>query len=394
MAKKQKEEKVEKTVEQPIVDETVEKIKIKKPKVKKFEKTPEVIKIDLKDLKEKAEKVTKVDTSAPVKETETVEETTETKKEPQAKEETPVIEEVTNEKVEEVAEVIEKEITQPIETKVELPENVQKLVNFMKDTGGDINDYVKLNRDYSEMDNHTLLKEYYKSTKPHLQSDEIDFLMEDQFSFDEEADEEKEIKRKKLAMKEQVAQAKQHLDGAKSKYYEDIKMGSKLTNEQQSAIDFFNRYNKESEEAKKLQKNAKSTFLNKTKNVFNDKFKGFEYEVGDKRYRFNVKNADAVKDTQSDINNFVKKFLNKDNQMEDAKGYHKALYTAMNSDAIANHFYEQGRADALKESVAKSKNIDMDPRQSHNNIVDSGGLKVKALGDNTSDFKFKIKSKK
>ena len=394
MAKKQKEEKVEKTVEQPIVDETVEKIKIKKPKVKKFEKTPEVIKIDLKDLKEKAEKVTKVDTSAPVKETETVEETTETKKEPQAKEETPVIEEVTNEKVEEVAEVIEKEITQPIETKVELPENVQKLVNFMKDTGGDINDYVKLNKDYSEMDNHTLLKEYYKSTKPHLQSDEIDFLMEDQFSFDEEADEEKEIKRKKLAMKEQVAQAKQHLDGAKSKYYEDIKMGSKLTNEQQSAIDFFNRYNKESEEAKKLQKNAKSTFLNKTKNVFNDKFKGFEYEVGDKRYRFNVKNADAVKDTQSDINNFVKKFLNKDNQMEDAKGYHKALYTAMNSDAIANHFYEQGRADALKESVAKSKNIDMDPRQSHNNIVDSGGLKVKALGDNTSDFKFKIKSKK
>ena len=183
MAKKQKEEKVEKTVEQPIVDETVEKIKIKKPKAKKFEKTPEVIKIDIKDLKEKAEKVTKVDTSTPVKETETVEKTTETQKEPQA-EETPVIEEVTNEEVEEVAEVIEKEITQPVETKVELPENVQKLMNFMKDTGGDINDYVKLNKDYSEMDNHTLLKEYYKSTKPHLESDEIDFLMKDQFSFD------------------------------------------------------------------------------------------------------------------------------------------------------------------------------------------------------------------
>ena len=195
-------------------------------------------------------------------------------------------------------------------------------------------------------------------------------------------------------MKEQVAEAKLHLESVKSKYYEDIKMGSKLTGEQQNAVEFFDRYNKESEMNQKVQKQAKSTFLNKTDNVFNDKFKGFEYEVGDKRYRFNVKDADSVKSTQSDINNFVKKFLNKDNQMEDAKGYHKALYTAMNSDAIANHFYEQGKVDALKESVAKSKNIDMDPRQQHGNIVESGGIKVRALGDNSADFKFKIKSKK
>jgi hypothetical protein len=388
MARKKKEEVVvEKTTEQPEIDETVGKIKVKKPRVKKFEETPEVVKVDLNELKEKAEEITKVDTSTPVEEIKVPEEvSTEIT-------ETPVIEEVTDE-VEEVAEVVEKEIEQSIETGVKLPDNVQKLMSFMEDTGGDLNDYVNLNRDYSKMDNHTLLKEYYQKAKPHLENDEIDFLMEDQFSFDEEVDEEKDIKRKKLALKEQVANAKTQLEEFKSRYYEDIKAGSKLTSDQQNAIETFNKYNEESEKNQKIQKQAKSTFLNKTDNVFNDKFKGFEYEVGDKRYRFNVKDADSVKSTQSNINNFVKKFLNKDNQMEDAKGYHKALYTAMNSDAIANHFYEQGKVDALKESVAKSKNIDMDPRQQHGNIVESGGMKVRALGDNSADFKFKIKRKK
>ena len=196
-------------------------------------------------------------------------------------------------------------------------------------------------------------------------------------------------------MKEQVAQARQHLDGAKSKYYEDIKSGSKLTNEQQEAINFFNEHNEKLEGNKKTLEENTSTFLNKTDKVFNDKFKGFEYNVGDKRYRFNVNDVDGVKKTQSDINNFVGKFLDKNNVMEDAAGYHKSLYTAMNSDAVAKHFYEQGKADALRDSVAKSKNIDMDPRQQlSNNIADGSGIKVRALGDNTEDFKFKIKNNK
>jgi len=378
--------------EEPKVDETVEKLKVKKPQIKKFQEPEDnTVKVDLKELAAKAEEIIKVDLSKPVEEIKVPEE----KLTESVDQETPVIEEVTNEtvEVEEVAEIVEKEIVQSINTGSELPENVQKLMNFMEDTGGDMNDYVKLNQDYSELDNHTLLKEYYKQTKPHLEGDEVDFIMEDKFSFDEEVDEERDVKRKKLAMKEQVAEAKLHLESVKSKYYEDIKMGSKLTGEQQNAVEFFDRYNKESEMSQKVQKQAKSTFLNQTDNVFNDKFKGFEYEVGDKRYRFNVKDADGVKSTQSDINNFVKKFLNKDNQMEDAKGYHKALYTAMNSDAIANHFYEQGKVDALKESVATSKNIDMDPRQSHSGEIESSGMKFKVLGDNSADFKFKIKNK-
>jgi hypothetical protein len=216
--------------------------------------------------------------------------------------------------------------------------------------------------------------------------------MEDSFSYDEEIDEEKDIRRKKLALKEQVASAKSHLDGQKSRYYEEIKAGSKLTPEQQKAMDFFNRYNKESEETKKLTEKQTRTFLNKTNKVFNDKFKGFEYNVGDKKFRFKVNNANEVKETQSDINNFVKKFLNEKNEMSDAAGYHKSLYTAMNADAIAKHFYEQGKADAMKNSVAKAKNINMSPRQAHNEIQ-AGGIKYKVLGETSSDFKFKIKNK-
>jgi len=307
--------------------------------------------------------------------------------------ETPVLEEITEEEVIEVEEQVEEAIAKAEATGKPLPENIQKLVDFIDETGGDINDYVKLNQDYGDMDSDDLLHEYYKQTKPHLNSEEINFLMEDQFSFDEDTDDDREIRRKKLALKEQVASAKSHLDGQKSKYYQDIKAGSKLTEEQQKAVNFFDRYNKESGETQKVAEAQKSTFLNKTEQVFNDKFKGFEYNVGDKKYRFNVNNAGEVKNNQSDINNFVKKFLNKDNEMSDAKGYHKSLYTAMNADAVANHFYEQGKADAMKNSMAKAKNVDMNPRQAHGEIK-TGGLKYKVLGQDSSDFKFKIKNNK
>ena len=176
------------------------------------------------------------------------------------------------------------------------------------------------------------------------------------------------VERKNQRLKEQVASAKSHLDGQKSKYYDEIKAGSKLTGEQQKAIDFFNRYNKESEATQKTVKTNSDIFTQKTNNVFNDKFKGFEYNVGDKKkYRFNVNNAEEVKNTQSDISNFTKKFLDKNSALTDAKGYHKSLYTAMNADAVAKHFYEQGKADAMKNSIAKAKNVDMNPRQSHGN---------------------------
>jgi len=311
--------------------------------------------------------------------------------------ETPVIEEVTEEQVEEQTEELVEETKEAIaeaqETGEALPENIQKLVDFMNETGGSVEDYVRLNQDYTQYDDNSVLREYYKQTKKHLTDEEISFLMEDSFSYDEEEDTEREIKRKKLAFKEQVASARSHLDGQKSKYYQEIKAGSKLTPEQQKAVNFFNRYNKESQENQKVVERQANAFKIKTDGFFNKNFKGFNYDVGDKKYRFNVKNTNEVKETQSDINNFVKKFLNKNNEMEDAAGYHKSLFTAMNPDAIAKHFYEQGKADALKESIAKSKNVDMQPRQAFGG-VEAGGIKVRVLGENSNDFKFKIKNNK
>ena len=334
--------------------------------------------------------VAESENAEPAQEQEEVQPETETQETPVLEE---IIEDSTEEQVAEVEEKVEEAIAEAEATGKPLPEGIQKLVDFMDETGGDLNDYVKLNKDYSKLDNQDLLYEYYKQTKPHLNNEEINFLMEDEFSFDEEQDDERDIRRKKLALKEQVASAKSHLDGQKSKYYEDIKAGSKLTTEQQKAIDFFNRYNKESEANQKIAQKNSDIFAQKTNKVFNDKFKGFEYNVGDKKYRFNVNNAEEVKNTQSDINNFTKKFLDKNSTLSDASGYHKSLFTAMNADAIAKHFYEQGKADAIKDSVAKSKNISMKPRQSHNEI-ETGGIKYKVLGDNSSDFKFKINKNK
>tara|TARA_R100000655_G_scaffold36862_1_gene71303 strand:+ start:2863 stop:4065 length:1203 start_codon:yes stop_codon:yes gene_type:complete len=399
MAKKKKEEVVEQTTEQPKVDDKVEKLTVKKKPMKRLTEDEQPIKIDLsKPPKEKQDEQPVDNTETEEVQEKVIEETTNKKEvveqSPEENTEAPVLEEITDEeveeKVEELVEEAQEAIAEAEATGEPVPENIQKLMDFMKETGGDLEDYVRLNQDYSKLDDQDLLYEYYKQTKPHLNTEEINFLMEDTFSYDEEIDEERDIRRKKLARKEQVADAKAHLDGQKSKYYEDIKAGSKLTVEQQKAVDFFNRYNKETEENQKTADTQTRNFLNKTDQVFNNNFKGFEYNIGDKRFRFNVKEAGKIKETQSDINNFIKKFLNKNNMMEDAKGYHKSLYTAMNADAVANHFYEQGKADALKDSVAKAKNVDMSPRQSHGK-VETSGFKFKVIGDNSSDFKFKVK---
>ena len=400
MAKKKKEEVVEKAAE-----DNVTKVDLKQTK-----QGDDVIKVDL-SKPPTPKKEEKNETTEEVKENnaddnrvvELVEDANTTEKqeevqpEAETQEEQPVLEEVVEEEVqeqtEELAEEVKEAIEQAEQTGQELPENIQKLMDFMEETGGTLEDYVRLNQDYSSYDDMTVLREYYKQTKKHLTDDEITFLIDDTFSYDEEVDEEREVRKKKIALKEQVANAKSHLDGQKSKYYEEVKAGSRLTPEQQKAMDFFNRYNKESEENKKIAEKQTNTFKLKTQQVFNDKFKGFEYNVGDKKYRFNVKNAGEIKETQSDINNFVKKFLNENNEMSDAKGYHKSLYTAMNPDAIAKHFYEQGKADAIKESVAKAKNINMDPRQAFSND-NTSGPKVRVLNDDTSPtFKFKIKNK-
>ena len=306
-----------------------------------------------------------------------------------------IIEEITEEEVQEQAEQLSNEVSEAIEEQkesgVELPEGVQKVVDFMNETGGTLEDYVKLNQDYSSLDEDQLLREYYETTKPHLDASEINFLMEEKFQYDDDLDEDRDIKKKKIARKEELVKAKNYLDGLKSKYYEEIKAGSRLNPDQQKAVEFFNRYNQDSKTAEQ----NKKTFLNKTEKLFNNNFKGFDYSVGDKKFRFKVKDVEGVKSTQSDINNFVKKFLNEKNEMSDASGYHKSLFTAMNADAIASHFYEQGKADAMKQSISKSKNIDMAPRGSHEKTTMSNGWSIRAVpSDSQNASSFKIKKRR
>jgi uncharacterized protein (DUF2164 family) len=311
----------------------------------------------------------------------------------EVEEEVKPIEEVVEEEIIELGEKIEEKVIAPTPEEsreiAKLPENIEKVVDFMKETGGTLEDYVRLNADYSNVDNDTLLREYYKQAKSHLDSSEINFLIEDNFSYDEEVDEEREIRKKKLAYKEEVAKARKHLDGLKSKYYEEIKLRPGITQDQQKAMDFFNRYNEEQNTAQQQHEAFKAN----TKEYFTNDFKGFDINVGEKKFRYGVKNPSEVATKQSNITNTIKKFLDDKGNVKDVKGYHKAMYAAENVDKIAQHFYEQGKSDATKDLVAKSKNISEDVRPSPTGDVFVGGLKVKAISGLDSS-KLKIKTRK
>ena len=314
-------------------------------------------------------------------------------------EETPVVEEIIDEETsnDETTVVAEQEEskTEPAEEQkeesIDLPENVQELVKFMNETGGSMEDYLRLSADYTNVDEKTLLKEYYKQTKPHLGDDEIDFLMEDNFAWDEEIDEAKTIKKKQIALKEAVANAKDFLTGLKDKYYKEVKLGSKLLPEQQKAMDFFNRYNKEQKEADELLAKQAKHFEQETNKVFTDDFKGFNFKVGEKKFRFNVKDVNKVK--SQNLSNVFDKYVNENSLLNNAADFHKSLFAASNPDALANHFYEQGKADAVKQMTAEAKNINMDPRKTADGYVEAGGVKVRAIsGDSGSGLKIKLRN--
>ena len=311
----------------------------------------------------------------------------------EVEEEVKPIEEVIEEEIVELGEKIEEKVIAPTPEEsreiAKLPENIEKVVDFMKETGGTLEDYVRLNADYSNVDNDTLLREYYKQTKSHLDSEEISFLMEDNFKYDEELDEARDIRKKKLAYKEEVAKARKHLDGLKSQYYDEIKLRPGVTQEQKKAMDFFNRYNEEQDVAQQQHE----TFKSNTKDYFTNEFKGFDFKLGEKKFRYGVKNPNEVANNQSNISNIIKKFLNDKGDVTDIQGYHKAMYAAENADTIAQHFYEQGKADAIRDVAAKSKNISNEARASAPSDVYIGGLKVKSISGLDSS-KLKIKTRK
>ena len=373
-----------------------------KSKLKKFSnKTEEPAKVDLaKDANVKIDEPTKVDlTKKPEADAIQVGETKKVDVGEQAgdgeivdiggdkpvEESSPIIEEI-----QEVGEKPLPKQEQIVQPKVELPDNVEKLVAFMKETGGTIEDYTRLNADYSDVDEDTLLREYYKNTKPHLSNDDLSFVMEENFSFDTDLDEERDIRKKKLAKKEEIAKAKKHLEDVKVKYYDEIKLRPNVNQDQQNAMDFFNRYNKDQE----LATQQHERFVNDTNTLFSDDFKGFDFEVGEKKFRYGVKDPSNVAENQSNINNFVEKFLDTEGNVKDTKGYHKAMYAAQNVDRIVKHFYEQGKTDGIKNVMQSSKNPTLDaPRQGAGQDITLGGFKVRAV-DGVDSSKLKIKTSK
>jgi len=378
------------------------KLKTKKPSPKKLNKTDEPIKVDLTWKQEEPIKVV-----IPKEETDAIQEQSTDESMLRNKQSEVELREVVegNQGAAEdvIEEIFEQEIKQEVadikeelqfhtqeqaKNNVELPDNIEKLVSFMQETGGTIEDYVRLNADYSNVNNVALLKEYYKNTKPHLDADEIEFLLEDKFFFDEEIDDEREIKLKKLAFKDEVSKARNFLEEAKKKYYAEIKARPGVNAEQQKAVDFFNRYNTEQNKVAQQQ----DAFKKQTSNLFNNEFKGFEYNLGEKRFRYNVQNPNQVAETQSNIQTFIGKFLDKEGNVTDVPGYHKALYSAMNADKIAAHFYEQGKADAVKQVVSNSKNPSMDaPRTASEPFIN--GFRVKSISGQDSS-KLRIQTKK
>ena len=361
--------------------------KMKKPKAKQLGKVNEVVKVDLKQPEPEAP--IKVDLATPKQEV--VEKKVE--QEVVAKEEQPVIQEITEEEVaQEVSEVtqeLQQAVVETKETGKALPENIEKLVSFMEETGGTVEDYVRLNADYSQVDSNTLLREYYKQSKPYLDNSEVNLLIEDSFQYDEDLDDERDIRKKKLAYKEEVAKAQSFLEQTKSKYYDEIKLRPGVTQEQKKAMDFFNRYNEE----QNTRAQQHEAFKNQTKQLLNNDFKGFDFNLGEKKFRYGVQNAAQVGENQSDISNIIGKFLDDKGNVKDPTGYHKAMYAAMNADKIASHFYEQGKSDAIKEVVSTSKNPSTnEPRKAPGDVF-INGLKVRAISG-TDSSQLKIKTRK
>ena len=387
---------------EPVKQEGEFKIKKKTPK-KLTTPSDEPIKVNIKEpLVETAPEITKVvipkEDAIQIGETKEVSveepsgDSTEVGEPVQESNETPegfsAIKEVTEEEVKEVEAQVEKAVQDEKILGKALPENIEKLVSFMEETGGTIEDYTRLNADYSKVDDVTLLKEYYKKEKPYLEGEDIDMLLED-FIIDEDIDEDRDARKKRIAFKEEVAKAKNYLEETKSKYYDEIKLRPGTTQDQQKAMDFFNRYNKQQETAE--QQHAQ--FKESTKELFNDNFEGFDIKVGEKSYKYNIQNRDKVAESQSNINNLVGKFLDSDGNVKDTKGYHKAMYAADNVDKIASHFYEQGKADAVKEVVSSSKNLSSTKARSTQGDVFINGLKVKAISGADSKS-LRIKTKK
>jgi len=282
------------------------------------------------------------------------------------------------------------------ESKVDMPQEVVDYLEYKKETGRGLDDFMRLNADVENMDEDQILFEYYKSQKPHLDDDDIDFELSEKFSYDED-DEESSIRKAKIAKKEELAQARKYFNEQKEKYRTKVESTSNDIPEDE--LESFNAYKKQIEESQgNLERQQKQSefFAQKTNDLFSKNFEGFEFKMGDKLLKYKPIETSKMKESQSDLGNFVKLHLDENGFLKDASNYHKSLSAAMNPDAFAKFFYEQGKADAVEDITKESKNVNMNGLRNkpQTNSVNSSGLKIVAVGDTKSGSSLRIKSNK
>mgnify|MGYP003133598571 CR=1 FL=1 len=281
--------------------------------------------------------------------------------------------------------VTEKEVTP------EMPEDVAAYLKYKKETGRGIDDYVRLNRDFDSMNEDALLKEYYKATEDGLDNDDINIMMED-FSYDEDLDDESEIKKKKLAKKKILSKAKKYFEKQKEYYKQPLESSGGLTSEQEEELGAYRKYIESAKTHKEETERRQTWFTEKTDQLFNSEFKGFEFKLDDKNVTFNPGSADELKKIQSNPMNFISKYLDDTGLLKDSVGYHKALAVAMNPEKFAKFFYEQGKSEATEDVMRKTKNVNMGERRTPE-VTSKGGMKIRAMSEPSSRG-LKIKSKR
>lgn len=274
---------------------------------------------------------------------------------------------------------------------LDLPEEVEKYLQYKEQTNRGLRDFVKANEDVSEYEDQALLREYYMQTNPELDDNDISYLINEKYEVDENVDTESDRKRKSLEKKQELHRAKEYFNNMREKYRAPLESSmDAFPDDVKKAVEFYQQYNDEAANQEKLSNEQRKVFEQKTSSFFNDKFKGFEYNLGEKTVTYKPKSVTEVAENQSDLNNFIQRFVDEKGFLKDANKYHQSLHMAMNPEAYAKFFYEQGKADAVNEVVKDGKNIDMNVRTNVDSskpgtkfkVVDSGqgfgsGLKIK-----------------
>ena len=273
----------------------------------------------------------------------------------------------------------------------DIPEDVSAYLKYRKETGRGFEDYVKLNRDFTSMEENTLLREYYKFTEEDLDSEDIDTIMEE-FLYDEDLDDESDIKKKKLAKKKVLSKARKHFEKQKEYYKQPLESSGSLSQEQEEELGAYRKYIESANTQKQETERRQTWFTEKTDELFNSEFKGFEFKLNDKNVSFKPGSAEELKKLHSNPMNFVMKYLDDSGLLKDPSGYHRALAVAMNPERFAKFFYEQGKSEATEDVMRKTKNVNMSERRTPE-VTSKGGMKIKAVSS-TSSRGLKIRSKK